>query len=170
MKRAVPVSSPRALKGFQDLLAKLPGLSADELKQVKARVDALLSLAGAADPAYDDDWLTAGLFSELERRGLLSSKAPRQRLLKSVATKAFYTKSAELRRLLTDRAGATLNTAELYALGRVAARALADSFYNTPVALKTLMMNIDKVPAALDAAYPGYLEAGLLRMVIRAKR
>ena len=38
------------------------------------------------------------------------------------------------------------------------------------VSAKGVLLNIDKVPVALDAAFPGYARAGLLSQVLRKRR
>jgi len=150
---------------YAAILRALPHLKPEELLAVKARVNGALSLRGGAVPTppaplNDEDYLLAGIEAELRRRGLLGQRADLAYLVKQNAN--FGARSAEVRAGLIN-CGA-VNATERAALGLLAARALAAYLErgHVPVAPTTLLNNVAKVPVAIDASFPGYLEAGLL--------
>lgn len=146
---------------LEEILQTLPNLKQSELQVLRARVDFLLSLK-SDDSA---DWLIIGILEELKRRGLSAGPDWRQH------APAGWTKNVEeVRNSLLSKLKKPLSTAEQYVLGRLAAKALAD--YLNPVvalSLKIMLQNIRNIPTALDASYPGYLEAGTLEFMLRGK-
>ena len=152
---------------LETVLMIIPTLKPDEQLEVKKRVDFLLSsiLTHPSRPVQDD-WLTEGIVTELIRRGSLHKGMD----WKKVAPKG-YNKSVEnVREFLSRAVRKPLNTAEKYALGRLVARALSDYLANTPgFGLKVVLQNVNKVPEALDASYPGYAASGMLGMLIKVK-
>lgn len=159
------------MAGYDEVIKLLPKLTPEELQKVHVRVKGYLSVAGGATgrvtsdtPNFhnnDHDWLMDGIYSELRRRGLLGEK---QRLPKSVIPSTYEAKAAGVRMLLLsyqkDKSGRLCA-----ALGQTAARALAEYIeldLKFTVSPKMMFMLVDKIPVALDTAFPGYLTAGLL--------
>ena len=152
------------------VLSCLPKLSASDLLKVKNKAQALLSLSGGAFAASADeepaiDYLLEGIFHELHRRGLLRKDG---RIPAKAWPSGYRTKAANTRALLEENIGKPLSEKEKLQLGRVAAEVLARYLqHKAPISANVLMSNVDKIPQALDAALPGYLQSGLLIVVLK---
>jgi hypothetical protein len=152
-----------AVQDLSTVLEVLPRLNYDELKQLKLKVGAKLSLSvgGSSPPTQtQSDYVKDGIITELRRRGLLGTAkglSPRQ------LPNDFDAASAEIQEFLAGHVG-VLSAVRYAALGQLAARALASFLENQgkQVTAWLLTTSVSKIPQALDAAYPGYLEAGLL--------
>jgi len=151
------------------VLDNLPKLSNAELNSVRQRLSFLLGGEGKAKPVTND-WLLEGITSELRRRGLWMKAYP---LPQKLMPDGYADKAAFVREYLIKGCGADrLKSVELLVLGQVATGALADYLKRakTPVSPKTLLSNVDKIPAALDAAFPGYWTAGALSVCATTRR
>lgn len=156
---------------FAELCAALPGLTPAQLDALRLRVAFLRGedappTAPGGPRADGADWLARGIEDELRRRGLLGSgRLP--------ATKLRSDWAEVSKRLRADLLAALGEAGErkTSALGRLAARALADwlAAGRVPVSPRTMVGNAEKVFAALDAAFPGYVGAGLLRCCLDPK-
>lgn len=146
---------------LKEVLRRLPKLTKAELAQVKVRATFLLGDA-STEIATSQDWLLDGVTLELRRRGLWphSSALPKRFLPSNYAETASHVRE----HLLKGVGAAKLRPHEGMALGSVAAAALADYLVRgrIPVTSKTLLLNLDKIPVALEAAFPGYWAAALL--------
>ncbi len=153
------------MASLSDALKLLPSLKTADLKQIKARVDALLKLTPAEK--NDDNWIALGIVCEMRRRGLLS-EATAHRCYK-MSDSIFLAKSGDVWDLLMSSVGAELKAAEKLLLGRIAARVLADLLVESQSGLSVQRMfwNVDRIPEAIEAGFPGYLESGMLRMLVR---
>lgn len=155
-----------SLQDLTTVLGFIPKLEPEELQQVKNRITGFTSLGGGVLPPqtsnnYLGDYLFDGCLFELRRRGLMRRDGI---IARNRIPSNYYEDAAEVRKLLAGHVGNKLKPVELASLGRLLARCLADYLERgmVPILPKTLLQNISKVPVALDAAYPGYLEAGLL--------
>jgi hypothetical protein len=158
---------------LQQVLRLLPQLKPAELTEVRNR----LQFLGTPDETPGtDDWLTEGIVSELVRRGLLRKQ--QDGFWRRSAPKGYSANAEVQREFLIDasrkdlpgRVCLPLSIQEKYALGRVVGRALADYLANTPgFGLKVMLQNINKIPEALDASFPGYVAAGRLSLLIKVK-
>ena len=155
----------------EDLLRQLRSLPPEDLKQVQLKMSAWGTLQGKGDtttavrgsPRVEEDYLLEGVHYELRRRGLLGTEA---RLYSRVWPPNYVNSSIGVRNHIA--ANLRLKPVERVLFGRLAIRALAEYLENgrVPISGRTLMLNIDKTITALDAAYPGYLAAGLLRFCL----
>lgn len=165
---------------FTDIISTLPRLSAEQLEEVRKRISALQALSGktagkieaAPIQAADEfDYLLEGVLEEIRARGL-GPTIPggfRIRKLKSFAN--YSEKSGRIKELLAKNLGPGIKRAEYRALGLILARSLARSLEVwTEISLDTMLRNIDKIPDALDQAFPGYLNSGLLHMLLKTQR
>lgn len=149
---------------FNAVLRTLPSLEPAQLQQLRGKIGALLGLSGVKELPPDvpvvSDYLLNGVVYELRRRGLLGSSSGLPHRLR---TSEYSRLSADVQKHLDQNVG-PLTVVEATALGQLAVRALASYLErgNIPISPSTLINNISKVPIALDASYPGYLEAGLL--------
>lgn len=165
------------MSDVSSVLRQLPTFPDGDLEKIRLRVSALLSGKGRSkvrdkapphDPAVRSnhlahDYLLEGMFGELRRRGLMRST---EFIPPSHLPAAYEEKSTRVMQLLEARIPTHMRGAEKTALGMVCARALAD--YLTagpnapPLSPTRLIQCVEHVPTALEASFPGYLEAGLL--------
>ena len=144
------------------ILKSLPTLSEAELKRISDRIVALR--VTASKPVEDDDWLFAGIVWELRRRGVLApSSRPPVRSTTSFAPK-YPEEAKDVRKGLLAGINFKPRSADLYALGALAARALADDLEGgpAPICLQVMLQNTHRMLGAVDKSYPNYLRCGLL--------
>lgn len=152
---------------YKQIVASLSSLSRGELEQLRQRIGFYLQhpAVPAPAPVEEEDWLLVGIFTELQRRGVEGPRAFRIRRTTSYA--GFETQSVRVRSLLLQAAPG-LTAVERRALGEVAADALARRLDGwRDVNRDNMLMNVSKVPEAVERCYPGYLGAGLLAAVVR---
>jgi hypothetical protein len=153
---------------LQEVLRRLPGLSRDELKQVELRLQVLGQFHkhdAATNQNPTEDWLLDGIFVELERRGICG-RAPDSRV-RDLAP-GYYAESKSVRAELLRSFGGSPTSRIKRAYGAACARALIEylSAGPGPLNLSRLLMNIGKVPEALDASFPDYRASGLLHLIV----
>lgn len=165
------MSSSTQLVDYESIIGSLPSLSKTQLAEVKKRATALASLSRSLEveqsPVEDEDWLLHGVLSELRRRGL----DHRPFNIRNPASFAgFSTQSASVRETLV-LAAPDLTAVQRRVLGEIAAYELArylQSWKKAPeINRETMLRYISRVPEAVETAYPGYLEAGLLSLIVR---
>lgn len=144
---------------LETVLRELPHLKPEEIAKVRSRLGAAASFSKAA-PIEEIDYLFDGVQCELRRRGLLGRNAV---LPRRVVPVGYEQAASEVRDHLGQSVG-SLSSLDRVALGQLAARELAAYLERgkIPISPKTLLTNIDKIPSAIDASFPGYLEAGVL--------
>lgn len=147
------------------VLANLPQLSPKELVQIRDRANFLLGLTSEANPALkrsDHDWLLEGLTQELRRQGLWLKGHP---LPKAMFPGDYALKAEFVRAHLLKGAGKVkFESVQLRALGALGVSVLFSYLkkIRIPIGPKTALINIDKVPVALEESFPGYWDSGLL--------
>jgi hypothetical protein len=162
--------------GLKEMIVGLGKLSKPELGQLRNALDNVgaPSSSATSGPQTGADWLFDGILYELQRRGLSYPKLPKDRL-NSLAPNYFADSvpimtnlRVELLRVKKRIPGATLRQAELDALGRKAARELARLLQGgpAPMSLRTMLVNVLRIPEALEASYPGYLASGMILHLI----
>ena len=137
-------------------------LTRGEIEQIQQRCRYWLQrkTASARVTLEDEDWLLAGLLTELRRRGLDNRDQFRPNA-------SFTTQSARVREML-DQLAPGLTLVERRYLGEVAARALADYINRfRDLNIGTLTQMVSSVPTALDRSFPGYIAAGMLPVLVR---
>lgn len=151
---------------LQTVLKLLPDLKPHEQIEVRKRLDFLTqSNPFQAKKSAREEWLEDCVTEELLRRGITFGSDCKGRL-----PKGYWQESEAVRKFLLKAIDKPLSTAEKYALGRVTARALADYLENTPgFGLKVMFQQINKVPQALDASFPGYIADGMLGMLVKVR-
>lgn len=146
-----------------DIMIGLASLTRTELEAVRNRCSYLLQHERGGRQVQDD-WLLAGILHELRRCGIDNRATYRPR--KSSAS--FVPQSARVRKLLTD-AVPDMSTAECLLLGEIAASCLASYIARRyELSLASMLGRVSQVPVAIDSSFPGYLESGMLGMVIRS--
>lgn len=119
-----------------------------------------------------DDWILPGIGRELRRRGLVTGKLSSEQISRAAPN---YRADAALfcsryqKRFQRERPG--LRHAELVGLGIVFARALADYLPgvlppNVGLGLRTMLSNVSKLPDAIEASFPDYLQCGMILALI----
>lgn len=127
-----------------------------------------VQVASKSDP---NDWLRTGIISELSRRGLKY----RDRSSRGPASTSYAQDSEIVREELLKALHSTIPNpkyAQKLELGRVAAHCLATYLLRSKkfdLGLKIMLNNVGKTFEAIDALFPGYLQAGLLGSVLEAR-
>lgn len=154
---------------YDAVVAALPGLTAEERARVAERLKAGADLAGAAparagvpDEALD---LLAVIAEEVLR--FSGERVSAAGLARTAQFPAFRAKARELAAFAALHAQTRAQRRALMAAGvELLRRDLARA--GLSVTSRTLMSCVHQVPAVLARAFPGYAEAGLLRMVVGA--
>jgi hypothetical protein len=150
---------------IQDIIATLPSLSAEELAEISIHIKALTSVDHKAD---EDDWFLSGVLYLLEERGLGETIPNRFRISNKRQFRGYLPKSRKLRKTLEDNI--RLTKVDRIGMGRILARCLADYIEDfMEVSLSSLLYHADLALPALEKAFPGYLAAGMLRVVLTQK-
>jgi hypothetical protein len=116
-----------------------------------------------AKPGEATDWLFSGIAYELNRRGRPYPDFLEHKI--NQMAPCYLAEAPQIRAQLVLRVFGSrrFTPTDRMALGRVVAAALADYVVGpAPLSLQVLLQNVSKVWEALDAAFPGYLEAGAL--------
>jgi hypothetical protein len=159
------------------IISLLPSLSHSELKDLKSRISSLLSVMAASPAKQNDgqagtgddvDFILGCIYDVLQTQGIeiMPVSVLRRRLERDMG--AFekaeqlcaYLKKAsdnKLVRLAILKTGVELLTGIHRRCG-------------IPIDGITMMRNIHHVPRALDEAFPGYAESGLLAKIVRPER
>lgn len=157
--------------GLAQVKKELLSLPRVELLELRRHIDALVQLGGSEqDEPQEQDWITAGIWTELSRRGLVEQKYSPTRI-KAIKPKEYDVRRAGVQELLLSRVGRELNYQERVALGWLVGFALAKYLdWHDHFGLKVMLNNIISVPEAVEASLPGYLECGMLGELIQDKR
>ncbi len=178
-KASASERDPSSKEDFDTIRKLLPKLSAQRIQDLRLLLDTYYAPEAATN--HDaSDWLLSGIQDEMRRRGLgcppLTAKfVSKDVFAQAAAVKEILTKSAR-------RSGSSLSTTQWLALGKVCAEALATLILSwkvedettqewkpVPFSVRVMLNNIAKVPEALEADFPGYLEAGLLHLLVRVR-
>ncbi len=130
---------------------------------------------GKIEPSPSEDWILDGIRAELIRRGVGAIPCT-TRFVNGLAPN--YWKDSEAVRVdlqkRLKKSGTILQQAHLLALGKVAARALADHLKafepKQPMGSQTLLRNVHRIPEAIEASYPGYLAAGMIGCLVGLRK
>lgn len=150
---------------IQELLRQLPTLSPADLDQVRQRVQLLKgSTSSPAAKKDENDWLERGFEAELQRQGLLAGH-----IWKNLFPKNWNEKSTAICGYLLKGVPYKLNYAQRTALARLSAELLIEYFRaaNIKVSPKLLLSNIEKIPQAFEAAFPGYWAGRMVHFCLR---
>lgn len=154
---------------YKDIIAALPHLTSRQLLEVRKRVGALIAVTKAEQGAKEvaDDWLLEGILAELRRQGLGTVIPPLQQLKGLQAYKTYSAHSVQIRFWCEEQIP-HLTQVEKQAYGLLIGKLLAKYVARwAEVNLRVLLEQVKVVPEAIEAAFPGYAQAGLLKVVIR---
>jgi hypothetical protein len=132
-------------------------------------LDKIVPLRAETSPR---DWLLAGIELELQRRGQAFPALSPSRLSDLAPS---YAEDADLiRRDLESRMRKAnegdVQYVQLVALGFVIAKALARKLEAyRPVGVKALLNSVILIPEAVEESFPGYLQSGLINMLVRER-
>jgi len=159
------------MSGIRTVLNLLPTLDRPALEKVKQRLDLLLGEAAPAPPVDAvDSWLLDAIENLLVARGML--KAGTLRLVVAGPKFDRARRMAQLQQdFLTEKFPVRLTRAQKDVLGYWAAVAMAALIteFNAPVAVRTMLVNLDKVPEAMECSFPGYLASQSRYLLIRER-
>lgn len=162
--------APGAITKAQ-IIAALPSLSPQARADVLGAIKALAAMdgntIGVADQAgVSDDWLLLGICGHLIQRGLITQRNATSDLMRRDAYKQYKEKLPPVIDFLQglDPTGSKRSRPTLALL---AARALDDmltarKYFSVP----NMLTQIDKIPEALDLAYPGYAAGGFFGFLL----
>jgi hypothetical protein len=152
---------------FDRFLAQLlPHLSPVQAGQVRDRINFLFPVdAKSSGPS----WLLEGIYLELRRRGLMGRSSPPLSVLKSF-DKDVQLKLTGAEAFLIEHIGDMTPPQKLRA-ATIAAEVLCNmlSGNGRSLSLRMVVVNLGNLPLALDRAFPGYAQAGLLGMLLSRK-
>jgi len=165
-----------AYRRCQDLL---PELSKEELKEILQWANGLAGMGRMAEAIAptpkgnmitEDDWLAYAIGRAMISRGQFTTKNVNMRLaLAARITPAYKEASLQQRTTLLAQVSKhePLLEYELQYLGDVVINALINNLaWMDGLDAETLMRNIDRIPKALDAEFPGYAANNLLRLLL----
>lgn len=150
---------------LQDIQSSLLGLTRDELIELQKTIRLMLRRKETKD---DEDWLLPSLLQEIKDRGLSFTIPQYFKIKTDKSYRGYVSKSAKVRAALSKRLP-NLKLVEKYALAHLCATFLADyveEIYGI-LNLDILLWNVEKIPEALDRSFPGYLQSGLLHVILR---
>lgn len=149
---------------LDQILSSLPKLTPEELSEVRQRVMALAAVDGVA---ATDDWLLKGIVHVLADRGLEDTIPVRFKITNRRQFHGYLDKAEKVRNTLL-RAIPDARKLDQLALGRLLARCLATRIEEfRSVSLNAMLQHVDQALPALDQCFPGYLQAGLLKVLVR---
>lgn len=155
-----------------DVIAALPKLSAADRAEVQTAIKMLGALDGGPEPAapsVGDDWLLSGIATYLVRRGLLpESKAlfelkrrnSYQQYLQKLPSLVLFLTRLEQENRLTKRHRITVAFLCARSLGSMLER-------RNYFSVSAMLSQIDKIPEALDEAFPGYIASGMFGFILQ---
>lgn len=161
---------PRAT--FDQIMAGLGYLNKTQLRAVEAKAKFFGQHERRTGPTTieNEDWLKIGILSELTNRGLDGRDF---RIKKDSSFASFNTQSENVRSILL-KAVEPLTAVQCRALGGVAAECLAKYILtwrhegkSFEVTRETMFRYASRIPQAINWAFPGYLESGLLGVLIK---
>lgn len=140
-----------------ELIAALPALSQQELGLVRAAADRLLTPQASQSPLYAAVAAAAGVH------------LPYGRFVKTAAYKAWAKNEPEALRFISS-VWPNLSKVQLNAMMIYLSEMLATDLRNrnVPVTVGTLAANLGSLPQVFDNNFPGYREAGLGHLVLKA--
>lgn len=154
---------------------ELTELGQNELRDLRARIDFLLQGRGPTehngnghkleDGTEEPSLMLLGVILGLCRERGLESR-PLGRLAASQGYPAFAEKVPEV---LASLGAESLNTSQLRCVLRLGLGLVLDQLQEmgVPASASTLMNHIHRIPGVLDTNFPGYRQAGLLKLLAR---
>lgn len=153
---------------YARLKRSLSDLTRDQAAEVRRL---LAHQIGMTSVGQQSDWLLAGILEVLRERGLGHAIPPHFAIRRSRSFGSYETRSDRVRQLLhAALSGMTLT--ETRSIGVIAARCLAeyiDTWDKNEITLDKLLFNVGQIPAAMERAFPGYIDSNVLGFLLRRK-
>lgn len=162
---------------FDEVVAALPSFSyaqkqelAGHLKMLRAGEGKTAGMsrgevAEAKEPLRVD-WLLQGIAWEAHRRGKLA-RPDAGAFLGTDGYKTYQRKAEDAKSLLLSGFRGELTSRDLETLGCIAARCLFEHLrFIQGLQVGTVLANVDKVGVAVDAAFPGYIQMGVMGVLL----
>lgn len=144
-------------------------LTQDELEQVRKMAVAMAGVGPKKRiPIAEmrEDYILDGIMFEIESRGMGGSIPGEFRLRTKSSFNSFVEGSERVRRIFELQAP-KITTAEKIALGRLMARSLSQKVAEfAPITFEIMLRNVRLIPEAFENSFPGYLESGLLTVLV----
>lgn len=153
---------------FSRVVALLPQLTADELKQVKQRINALGSLGGGAtarldEPADDDaSWVLNVVCTTMRKLGQPYGVQQLRAMPQTMAQ--LRKRTGPLMAYLNQVDGPCREGFLAMAVEMLAANITA---LHIPCTTPIVIKHLDRIPALVERQFPGYAKMGLLKFIIR---
>src|SRR5271166_4094703 len=155
-----------------EILSTLPTLPGEDILKIGLMVESLKATLKIVN-TEDDDWLLPCIVEEIKSRGL-SYTIPDYFKIKRAGDHGGYARKSEMIRKTLTAAFISIDVRskvlDLYGLGCICAKALADLL--DPIytlSLDIMLRHVDELPQALEASYPGYLNSGLLYLLLKLR-
>lgn len=160
-------------KEYNLVIELLNKLSSEEREQVRKRIIAYPDYSSKKKNVnlqeVNDDYILSGILYELEVRGMKDIIPSNFYIKNKTSFNSYWEGSNSCRKFLEKGLG-NMITVERLILGRICARSLALQVINfAPISLDSMLNNVRKIPEALDKSFPGYIQAGLLQFLLRAR-
>lgn len=169
--------SPPLSREAQAVLTALSRLTMEDLSVVIRRAEILRATLTGRQRApvntaeHDHDWLMDGIYHVLSERGL-SHTVPPQSRLHGLSQYPTYRANRPAVEIFMDRACVNLQQAERGLMAVFAGRAYLDYLRDRyrHHGISAILQHIHELPEAVDAAYPGYVQSGLLPALLKQRR
>lgn len=156
------------------ILSLIPSLSITEHENVRTALKAsaaFLSQQGPsieAEQKLETDWLFTGLVDYMVGRGVVAKRHAELSLSRRRSFKTYQAKRADLSEYLAAlEQQAKTYTRHRVLLGHLCASSMAILLEQRAIfSVSAMLTQIDKLPEAIDAQFPGYLSAGLFQYVL----
>lgn len=151
------------LVSFQDVLDSLGHFNKKQLEEIRTKSAFFIQRRPNVNVSMEEeDWLLLGIQKELVRRGL---ELPDVQFRRNASYRNFLTISPKIRELL-ELAAPGLSLIERRWLGEIAAKCLAD-YLRVEINLRNMVEHATLIPLAINKAFPDYMEAGMLGLVVK---
>jgi hypothetical protein len=148
------------------IVSYLEQLSPQDLNTVYRRAAALRAITRSPHDIQDRDWLFDGFVRATRSRGYPVNMATVQN---ATWYRAYRDAAPEVLSTLEDAAPG-LDLSQKQALGLILGRVYGNylqDVLNLPPVLRILCLNLNELGGAIDRAFPGYLEARILHILVR---
>lgn len=154
---------------YNHILAQLPLLTKAQATDLRRHLLFFIDKRETGN-VENADWLLDGIITVLRERGVGHMIPPNFRIRKANSYQGYETQADRVRMVLNE-AIPNMNVTEQRSIGVHAARALADYISGwSEVSYDTMLRNVAKIPEALDASFPGYLDSGMLKFLLGTRR
>lgn len=162
----------------ESITQNLPVMTEKELRELRARIDFLLRGSHQRSPPTNGDDTNQGngredpvhMVLDVVHR-LCRDHGLESRPLEALRASQGYASFAEkVPQVLASLGAKEFNLVELRTLLRLALGLTLEELLTmgVPVSASVLMNHVHRVPGVLDTHFPGYREAGMLKLVVRS--